>query len=366
MNQILIYTRKNSSLIEESSEILAAHLRQVGFNPEITFSTNIARIILNNYYVIHLMIEKWPLTLNELLLVSVAKSMNKSTVLSLFNLNTKQINPFFHLTTPDALTVSQTNQFQFFRNWKCSKSVLPLIPKLKSPEINNDFSLNKNLIQIQTALEKKIVLIPLQKHLNETLKFNSLSEDETIEVYFDVRLLLNKMSSTKIRKQWLNLNKKDSISNSSPTLNNFHLVFSDEKISDLLNADSLIILLSNPQLNPIELTQWFKIGLNKGHYVILNQSQATGFSFAWKTEMNSIVVNEKKWIDESIEHIKNSKSGILKSNFDESLFIDPLINDLSRLYTKIYHQRTSLISNDNANDNSTMNSSDYSNDSTKV
>ncbi len=326
MNQVLVYSRKNSFSLQASLELLCSELNQIGFNVEQTHSTHIARLLLNPYQVVHLFVENWPLTISELFLVSFAKAIGRATVVSVFNNQLKLNKPLAQFFCPDAITVSQTNYMQYFRDWNCTKAVFPLFPilttsknKFKNAEIPSSF------------------LIPLEKNLEEVFLYPS---DHT--VYFDARSLTENRSSSELRKTWNQFLKLKKIKDTQ------HLILSEEKLQQLLADEKIMIVLASPLMKHIDFTNWLQLSLNQGHLIILNEFQATGFSQSWTSGQNCLVVSTQQWPKSIQTQLKQIKKANTASNFKTSELIEPLINELSRLYTKIIHQKTSLLSTDSA------------------
>ena len=327
MSEILVYSRATNKQVNASVELICEKLNQMGHNTEQTHSANWARIFLNNYDVIHLFIDQFPMTVNELFFVSLAKALRKPTILSVFNSELKLIKPLAAIVCPDAITVSQTNHFQFYRDWLCSKSVLPLFPTIKNSNVS---SVTKK------ELKKRPFLIPLDKKIEEVFQYKT-----DTETYFDGRKLLADNTATKIRKKWnqfLQTKKIDS---------HYHLILSEEKISELLTDENLKIILAAPHLKHTEFTGWLELTLNRNHCLYINDYQATGFSHAWTSGRNCQVIAAAHWPQSFNQFNKtDADTSEIKSKFKSSELTEPLMNEISRLYTKIIRQNTSLISSD--------------------
>jgi hypothetical protein len=326
MSQILIYSRPGKNQVNTSLEILSEKLSEIGHHTEHTHSTNWARIFLNPYHLVHLFVEQLPLTVNELFFISLAKTLGKPTILSLFNTDHKQTKPLASLVCPDALTLSQTNHFQYYRDWICTKSVLPLFPEIK----NNSSSAAHGKNHLPSYL------IPLEKNLEEAFQYKT---DQ--EIYFDARSLLKENSSTNLRKQWNQYLKEKKL---HPLA---HLILSEEKCRELLKEENLYIVLASPRLKHTEFTAWLEKSLNRGHVIFLNEFQATGFSQAWTSGQNCQVLAAHHW-PKSLNQFFASQIDLsnCRSRFKNSELTEPLVNELSRLYAKILRQNTTLISAD--------------------
>ena len=326
MSQILIYSRSGKNQVNASVETLSEKLAEIGHYTEHTHSTNWARIFLNPYHLIHLFIEQLPLTVNELFFISLAKTLGKPTLLSLFNTDPKQTKPLSSMVCPDALTLSQTNHFQYYRDWICAKSVLPLFPEIKNTSVHS----------VSQKTQKPSYLIPLEKNLEEAFQYKTEHE-----IYFDARSLLKEHSSTNLRKQWNQFLKEKKLHSLA------HLILSEEKTKELLKDENLYIVLASPRLKHTEFTSWLEKSLNRGHVIFLNEFQATGFSQAWTSGQNCQVLAAHHW-PKSLNQFFASDSDLshCRSHFKNSELTEPLVNELSRLYAKILRQNTTLISAD--------------------
>jgi len=153
--------------------------------------------------------------------------------------------------------------------------------------------------------------------------------------------LLKDHSPTTLRKQWNQFLKDKKIHSLS------HLILSDEKCRDILKEESFHVVLASPRLKHTEFTAWLEKVLNRGHVVLLNEFQATGFSQAWTSGQNCHVLNSHHW-PKSLNQFFASDEDITgcRSHFKNSELTEPLINELSRLYAKILRQKTTLISAD--------------------
>lgn len=325
MIQILVYSRQAEKQLNNSIEMICEKLNEIGFNCHQTHSTHLARLLMNPYQVVHLFIEKLPLSLHEIFFISFAKTLGKGTLLSLFNSEPKLSKPLISLFCPDSLTVSQTNYLKYYRDWLCPKSLLPLLPKIKTSKAITS-----------KAKGNWPFLIPLEKDLEEAFQFITLRE-----TYFDARALLKDQSSTQLRKKWNQYLQTKKISSE------YHLILSDEKVEELLQDQQLQVVLASPHLAHTEFTEWLQKTLSRDQFILLNDFQATGFSQAWTSKVNCEVLSTQAWPKGLNEYAENSpKISETTSRFKQSELVEPLINELSRLYTKILRQKTTLISED--------------------
>lgn len=322
MSQILMYSRPGKNQLNASVELISRKLAEIGHLTEQTHSTNWARIFLNPYDLVHLFVEQLPLTVNELLFLSLMKTLGKPCILSLFNTEPKQTKSFSVWLCPDAMTFSQSNHFQYYRDWTCSKSLLPLFPEIKKSAISGLTSKNRSF------------LIPLEKNLEEAFRYKT-----DCEIYFDARSLAKSHSPTQLRKQWNQFLKDKKLHSLA------HLILSEEKLNSLLQGESLQIVLASPTMKHTEFTTWLEKTLNQNHLILLNEFQATGFSQSWTSGQNCYALSTHHW-PKSLNHFlaATPDTSKMSSHFKSSELAEPLINELSRLYTKILRQKTTLIS----------------------
>lgn len=330
MMSVLLYSRKNEAM----TQILAEQLDILGYSTEQTQIITIPRLILNTYQVIHFVVETLPLTMNEFLCLSSAKALGKAVVISV--LNAKPTDKNFLLPSksdllnwilPDALTVSQTNHLKIFRDFSSQKMIIPTLFDMKSSPPKSTS---------EEAIEG--FLFPLFHDLNEAVEFHSEKP-----VYFDGRKLLKKHPSSQLRKKWTALLIAKKI---KP---NYHLILSDKKIHGLLDGAPLGIVVASHDMLPTEFSKWVEASLVKPHLLIMNQFQATGFSSHWTSGYNCFVTSSHHWLRDlnaNMQHLIFNQPFAISDISKTSL--DSLFNELSRLYTKIIYQKTSLLDSDSA------------------
>jgi hypothetical protein len=86
--------------------------------------------------------------------------------------------------------------------------------------------------------------------------------------------------------------------------------------------------------------------MNKNNLIILNEYQATGFSYYWTSGCNCRVIAATNWIQQ-LSEIENS-TALFSSHFKSAELFEPTVNELSRLYSKLWHQKTSLLTSQSA------------------
>lgn len=324
MNNVLIYcrTKQSNPVAEQTANLLSEQLQQLGLNVEVSHNLNIPRLVLNSYQTVHFITEELPLNVNELFHLAICKAIGKSTVLSVLNSDKKINRNLLSLISPDALSVSQTNHLKLYRSIACNKFIFSAFPK--TPTTHK-----------KQAFKHEAYLIPLHSKLDEAFGFNI---DDAI--YFDGRSLLEKYTSAQLRKKWNELI-------AARKVNEKHiLILSDSKISQIISEGSLSIVLASSHFKHTEFTQWLNLSMNSNNLIILNEYQATGFSYYWTSGHNCRVVPATNWIQqlELTEPIHN----INASNFKSAELFEPTVNELSRLYSKLWHQKTSLLTSQSA------------------
>ena len=322
MNKVLIYCRPKNveSVAEQTAGILSEQFQQLGIQVDISHALNLPRLILNPYQTVHFIIENLPLSMNESVHLAVCKALGKSTIVSILNSEKKINRSFLEYVRPDAFSVSQTNHFKLYRNITCNKFIFSAFPKTSSAEK-------------KCAFKRQAFLIPLQSRLEEAFDLNVAST-----VYFDGRKLLKHSGSSQLRKKWNELieNKKLQA--------DYHLILSEQKLNSLLEHESLSVVLSDPVMTPTEFNEWLSKSMNKNNLIILNDFQATGFSNYWTSGRNCQVVTSQNWIRQ-LENVKTdeTKNEFVVSSFKAAELFEPTVNELSRLYSKLWQQKTSLL-----------------------
>ena len=319
MNKVLIYCRPKSSesVAEQTTNILSEQLQQLGLHVEISHALNLPRLILNSYQTVHFIIENLPLNVNEAVHMAICKALGKSTVISVLNSDKKLSKSFLEFLKPDAFSVSQTNHLKLYRNITCNKFILSAFPK-------------SNLHGPKSSFKSQAFLIPLQNKIQEAFEYNV-----TGPIYFDGRKLLKNQGSSQLRKKWNELitNKK---------LNSqHHLILSDHKLDQLIAEESLTVVLSDPLIKHTEFTDWLSKCMNKNNLIILNEFQTTGFSNYWTSGRNCHVVSAHNWMNE-IAFLENTND-FISTAYKASELYEPTVNELSRLYSKLWQQKTSLL-----------------------
>lgn len=323
MNNLLIYcrSRKSEPIAEQTADILSEQLQQLGIQVEISHTLNLPRLLLNAYQTVHFIIEDLPLNLNESFYLGVCKALGKSTVLSVLNSESKINRHFLDYIKPEAFSVSQTNHLKLYRNFSRNKFILSAFPKIKDKAHAH-------------AFQGESFLIPLQHALDEAFDYNI-----EMPVYFDGRKLLKSTGASQLRKKW------NELINSGKLTDRHHLILSDNKVLQLLDEGLIFVVLADPKIQNTEFISWLNLSLNKKNVIVLNDFQATGFSTFWTSGQNSIVLSTQNWKSElgqiQLQPEKNRR--LLTTCVTSSEIYEPTANELSRLYAKLWAQKTSLL-----------------------
>ena len=320
MSQVLLYSRPKAKepTAEQTVCTLAEQLQSAGHHVEISNSLNIPRLILNSYDTVHLVIETLPITAGEAVHLGICKALGKNTLISILNSDRNLKKAFLNFVKPDAISVSQTNHLKYYRGASGNKFVLPAFPK-------------KEAAGRKSTFKHEAFLIPLHQKLEEALNFNI---DST--VYFDGRHLLNKKTnSIQLRKKWNDMVAQHIINSK------YHLILSDNKVKELVDEPGLSVVLANPMNSHTEFTNWLNLVLNKNNLVILNEYQATGFSNYWTSGRNCMVVPVNNWANAVAELDMNRD--FICTTYKASELFEPTVNELSRLYSKLNQQKTTLL-----------------------
>jgi len=321
---VLVYSQSRGDMAERIVE----QLDLLGYHAESSQQINIPRLVLNSYQIIHLIVQNLPLSLNEIICITAAKALGKAVVLSLMDTpNSSQIKNLTWLN-PDAITVSQTNFLKFFRNKAIPKMILP---ELFSP------SLKKHPAHSEDQPLEGFVF-PLQSSLHEAIGICTEKP-----VYCDGRKLLEKKTSSTLRKDWTLMIQQKKISS------NFQLILSEGSLNTLFARTKLALIVASSEMKNSDFEKWLRLSLDYRHILILNQFQATGFSGHWTSGQNCLVISAHDWLKDlnsKLETVDFSKISSAQEINQKSL--DLLFNDLSRLYTKIIYQKTSLLDSGSA------------------
>lgn len=223
---------------------------------------------------------------------------------------------------PDAISVSQTNHLKYYRAVAGNKFIMPAWPRCETT-------------MRPSAFKHKAFFVPIVESFDEVFDYTT---DELI--YFDGHILLKEFSALQLRKKWTDLVNRGKISAQS------HLLLSDKKLNEILNEGQLTVILAQSKRTHTNFTEWLGRTLNKKNLIVLNENQSTGFSQHWTSGQNCLVVAAN-------ETFQNIQFNLTDKNFQCSScrpieLYDGIVNELSRLYSKLSQQKTTLLTSRSA------------------
>ena len=326
------------------TEKIAPELAKNSIQTEIVDQLHPLRIILNRYDLVHFF---EPQSQNSNKLQSLLQQFSQ-TVQSFFihavglpTLMTFYDRPFDdELTTRfndqfTALTASHIDQLKSLRTFQGEKMILPCLPNIAQSSL----SPSEN-----TVTDQPVLVIPVQNSFTDLLTYSKINFKTVCnhEIYVDARQLKTKMNNSQIRKAWQKFIK------TQPGFSPFILFTSDDVFNDLELKHQLFILIANNLIPQTQITFWIESYLNFNSTLILDENQATGFSKFWKHKKNCFIVSEslskantQSELSEFINNNQQKQSSVMKKNL-LSQCVDSKINELTRLYTKVIQQKTSL------------------------
>ncbi len=304
------------------SELLAAELVKLGYNPEVTQSLHPARLILNRYDVVHFVENQYTFSLQKLLFILTAKSLQIPNLLTCYSFKkqTKTLEKF--LTLFDAITCSSVTDLKKLRHFSGSKIILPIIPNCLTatkPE--------EKVLQLSFVLPINADFDELQVHQNQ---FDHLNENF---FYVDATTLTKLGSGSKIRKSW------DAFTSKNVFARRFILITEKSTLENILQTENCRTLLSWTEINSLQFANWIERSLKTNLVLVMNEQQATGFAPFWQNGKNCVITTNYKLIHQKI--IPDAKQNL-------SSVIDEKLNDLARIYLKISQLKYSLLKRNQA------------------
>lgn len=304
------------------AELLAAELVKLGYNPEVTQSLHPARLILNRYDVIHFVENQYSFSLQKLLFLLTAKSLQIPKLLTCYNF--KKQNKAFEqsLTLYNAITCSSVTELKKIRHFNGPKIILPFIPN------------HRTKVQVEEKASPLSFVLPLTAGFEELLVYkNQFDQSEENFIYVDATALTKFGSSSKIRKSW------DAFTSKNIFAKRFVLITEKPTLENVLQTENCRILLSWSDVDSLHLADWIDHSLKTNSILVINEQQATGFAPFWQTGKNCIITNNHKLIHQKLV------SGVQQNL---SPVIDDKINDLARVYLKMSQLKFSLLKRNQA------------------
>jgi hypothetical protein len=318
MAYILIHTSSQNKSLQNQALRLQSELLLIGHNVEFSMQTHPLRLFKNNYDVFHILSDQAHLSLLDTPLLLLAKFNRMGTVISHYDsyqTSPTQLLHQFQAGSIDALSTTNIESLKANKLIHKNKFVLPLFPteiKLKNLEKTEDIS------------QLKV----LSKNFNELFHSN-------LPTFVDVsRFTLNQNAST-IRKNWKKFQAQHLLYKKCV------LILNNQNTFELMKSQSLILDLSSvtDSVNFQKFTDW---ACATDQFIVLNRNQASGYSDFWAHHKNCWISDlqpSTAWVTEEIQaaaknFFKNTKSNSMKISIENKM------NEISRLYAKIMHEKT--------------------------
>ena len=301
------------------AELLAAELTKLGYNPEVTQSLHPARLILNRYDVVHFVENQYTFSLQRLLFILTAKSLQIPSLLTCYSFK-KQTKALEHsLALFDAITCSTVTDLKKLRHFSGSKIILPYIPAVQAA------------VKTEEKTSSLSFVLPVVSTFEE-LYFLKDSPTEDL-IHINAISLVKLSSSSKVRKSW------DAFMSRNAFAKRFILITEKSTLENILLTENCRILLSWTEINSLQFACWIEYSLKTNAVLVMNEQQATGFAPFWQNGKNCIITNNSKSIHQKI--VPDAKQNL-------SPVIDEKLNDLARIYLKISELKYSLLKRNQA------------------
>jgi len=343
--------------LDQQTKRLTDELLKTGLEIETIEDLHPLRLMLNHYDLIHFIQPlklkgKLPIQKNELfqLLQSfIAQTIGRPTLMSFHeNLIESKLNQTL-ISSFQAITVGNVGELKKIKNYSGAKMILPYFPDIETKAIAS-----KSVHESQKNINKTLnVIVPVYNSFNDLhrLSWKHIQNNEQTQIYIDARYLKKHFSSSHIRKSW------QAFINKNVDFKKFILFNSNETFDDFLIKKNVVSILKHLEISDLEFSYWINSYLNFSNMLILNDEQATGFSSFWKHEKNCFIFNKNQPVQKQYssfcEFLKSPATFNFSSTasdiFTFQQTIDLKINELTRLYTKLIQQKTSLSYQKSAN-----------------
>lgn len=304
------------------AELLATELTKLGYSPEVTQSLHPARLILNRYDVVHFIENHYTFSLQRLLLILTAKSLQIPNLLTCYSFKKQTKTSEHSLALFDAMTCSSVTDLKKLRHFSGSKIILPYIPNTHS------------VIKSEEKTSPLSFILPVTATFDELHIFKSKFDHLTENFFYvDATNLTTLGTSSKIRKSW------DVFTSKNTFAKRFILITEKSTLEKILQTEHCRILLSWIDINSPQFADWITYSLKTNSSLVINEQQATGFSPFWQNGKNCIITNDLKTIHQKI--VTDTKQNL-------NPVIDEKLNDLARIYLKISQLKYSLLKRNQA------------------
>ncbi len=304
------------------AELLAAELTKLGYNPEVTQSLHPARLILNRYDVVHYIENQYTFSLQRLLFILTAKSLQIPNLLTCYSFKKQTKTLEKSLALFDAMTCSSVTELKKLRHFSGPKIILPYIPNSQSAtQARETASPLSFVLPVTAAFDDLHVFKNQFNHLNENF------------FYVDTTNLTKLGSSSKVRKSW------DAFTSKNAFAKQFILITEKSTLENILQTEHCRILLSWTEIDHLKFASWIEYSLKTNSVLVMNEQQATGFAPFWQSGKNCILTSDLKAIHQKI--VADTKQNL-------SPIVDEKLNDLARIYLKISQLKYSLLKRNQA------------------
>lgn len=321
MAQILVHTSSKQPLIQNQALRLQQELQILGHQVEYSSQTHPARILKNNYDVLHILSETHDLNLYDKSLLLAARLKNQmsylATIVSSFEyeVSKKGFISQLQFQLIDAFSTSDLISLKSHKALVKDKFILPFFPT------------SKKSASTETTDESSISLLKIVSQNFDELLLTNTSDD--FDLVIDATEFAKTVGAPSVRKKWRQfLNKNHQFKKAI-------LVLQSENILDLIRKSQVLIDLSSIA-NALRFHTYLELALTYSQFVLLNKNQATGFPHFWKHQKNCWVAD----FHETDHQLKISAKKFFKNkNILPPISIEEKINELSRLYTKLIHSK---------------------------
>lgn len=321
MAQILVHTSSKQPLIQSQALRLQQELQVLGHHVEYSMQTHPARILKNNYDVLHILSETHNLNLFDKSLLLAARLKNQmgylATVVSSFEyeFSKKGFINQLQFQFIDAFSTSDLVSLKSHKDLVKDKFILPFFPLNKRPSIAVDHD------------EESICLLKVVSDSFDELLASSSADD--LPTFVDASSLANHLGTPTARKKWRQFQNKNI------AFKKAILVLKLDNVIDLVKKSCVLVDLSTLK-NAFQFHTYLELSLIHSQFILLNKNQATGFPHFWKHQKNCWVAD----LHETEHQLKNVAKKFFKNKtLHLNISTEEKINELSRLYTKLMHMK---------------------------
>lgn len=303
--------------LENQALRLQQELQIIGHNVEFSNRTHPYQLLKNRYDILHVLSDTTNLSLIDVPLVLLAKMNRTATVISQYD--TFDVLPSHFLNQfgsnlIDAYSTTDIENLKAQKSIRKNKFILPLLPteiKIKNSEKSKEpltiQFLSKNFQELSTAQAPNFV---------------------------DASQMTINLKSSAIRKSWNQFQARHSLFKKSILILNF------ENSTELMQNHSMIFHLSSVN-STVQFQKLSDFACAYRQFVVLSQKQASGYAEFWIHNQNCWISDIKSEPAIGPEKIELSAKNFFRKKNSESMkiSIENKINELSRIYAKIMHEK---------------------------